>query len=241
MEINNKTIILTGAARVGKSVAQHLLSKNAKLAVTYFTKPPEFDFDYDISKVSFIRADLTNQKDVANVVATTLKKFGRIDGLVHMAANYERTPWAQLNEEAWDKSMKPIVQSSFLLSKAVGDELLKSTEEVKGKMILVSDWSVLTQPYKDYLPYNVAKAAVVGLTKSLAKELAPGVAVNCIAPGPILKPDNLTGQENEEVLSNTPLHRWGGPDEIAKAVIYFLETDFVTGQVLYVDGGRSIA
>ena len=127
------------------------------------------------------------------------------------------------------------------MSKAVGDQLLKNPGDIKGKIILFSDWSVQSQPYKDYLPYNVAKSAVEGLTKSLAKELAPGVMVNCIAPGPILKPADLPDVENAEALRNTPLGRWGGAYEITKAVLFLIDSDFVTGQVLAVDGGRSLA
>ena len=112
---------------------------------------------------------------------------------------------------------------------------------VKGKMIFFSDWSVLTRPYKDYLAYNVAKSAVVGLTKSLAKELAPNILVNAIAPGPMLRPPDLTEEENKEVLHGTLLKRWGGAEEIVKGVCYLLEADFVTGQILTIDGGRTIA
>lgn len=241
MEIDNKTIVLTGAARIGKTVAESLLKKGAKLAVVYFTSEPIFDFEYDKSKVLFVKADLTKPEDVAKVMTETLKKFKKIDGLVHMAASYIRTPWGEINDQTMQKSMWSILRSAVLMSKAVGDELLKNKGDIKGKIILFSDWSVLNQPYKDYLPYNVAKTAVIGLAKSLAKELAPGVLVNCIAPGPILKPDNLTADENEEVLNNTPLRRWGGPEEIAKAVLFLLDSDFTTGQVLFIDGGRSIA
>src|SRR5207244_3270807 len=100
------------------------------------------------------------------------------------------------------------------------------------KMIFFSDWSVLARPYKDYLAYNVAKSAVVGLTKSLAKELAPHVLVNAIAPGPILRPPGLTEEENKEVLSHTLVNKWGGAEEIARGVLYLLESDFVTGHIL---------
>ena len=100
---------------------------------------------------------------------------------------------------------------------------------------------MLARPYKEYLAYNVAKSAVVGLTKSFAKELAPHVLVNAIAPGPMMRPPDLTDEENEEVLAGTLLKKWGGAEEIARGVVYLLESDFVTGQVLTIDGGRSIA
>jgi len=233
MELKNKIIILTGAARIGLDVAKALLEIGAKLSVAYNNHKPDLGSD-----VLYIKADLTSPSDVANVVSETKKHFGRIDGLVHMAANYERTPWAEINDETMQASMWAILRTAVLMSKAVGDELLKNNS---GKIVLISDWSALTQPYKDYLPYNVAKSSIQGLTKSLAVELAPNIAVNCIAPGPILKPDNLTDEENAEVIKNTPLARWGGADEVSKAVLYLLDSNFVTGQVLYVDGGRSIA
>lgn len=232
MELQDKVIILTGAARIGIDVAKALSEKGAKLVVTYLNSQPKLQAG---PNVIFIKADLSNAADVARVVAEAKNQFGKIDGLIHMAAIYPRTPWAQLTEKDWDTNMNVIAKSAFLISKAAADQM------TDGKIILFSDWSVLNQPYKDYLPYNVAKSAIVGLTKSLAKELAPKITVNAIAPGPILKPKDLPDEDNAEVLKNTPLARWGGEHEISKAVLYLLDSDFVTGQVLYVDGGRSLA
>src|SRR3989344_551891 len=232
MQLKDKVFILTGAARIGVDVANELTKQGAKLAVTYMsTKSAVGDLQ--------IQADLTNPLDVLRVVSETKQRFGKVDGLIHMAANYKRTPWKDLNEQTWNDSMRPIARTAFLMTKAVGDELLQNPSG--GKIILISDWSVLTQPYKDYLPYNVAKSAVEGLTKSLAKELAPKIAVNCIAPGPILMPPDLSAEDNAEVMKNTPLEKWGGAHEITKAVLYLLDAEFVTGQILFVDGGRSIA
>ncbi len=229
MDLNNKIIILTGAARIGVDVAKSLLNKGVKLAVTYLNNKP------DLGDVLYIKADLSKKQDVDNVVTEAKKYFGSIDGLVHMAAIYPKTPWKTVSEIDWDTNIDVIAKSAFLMSRAVVAEMRE------GKIIFFSDWSVLDQPYKDYLPYNVAKSAVVGLTKSLAKELAPKISVNAIAPGPILKPADLSDEDNAEVMKNTPLMRWGGEHEISKAVLYLLDADFVTGQVLYVDGGRSIA
>ncbi len=228
MEIKDKVFILTGAARIGVDVAKELTARGAKLTTTYLTT------ESDVGDLK-IKADVSKPDEVARVVSETKAKFGRIDGLIHMAAIYQKTPWKSLAEADWNKNMDVIAKSAFLMSKAAGDEM------TIGKIILISDWSVLTQPYKDYLPYNVAKSAIEGLTKSLAKELAPKIMVNCIAPGPILKPADLSDADNAEVLKNTPLGKWGGAHEITKAVLYLLDSDFVTGQILYVDGGRSIA
>ncbi len=257
MNINGKVIILTGAARVGKSVARVLHGRGAHLVIPYLHSPPEEgeirsgSRDKTNPKIIPVRVDLSLEDDVKRLLAETKKQLGRVDCLVHMAAIYKKTPWNTLGEKDWNLSMDIIAKSTYLLGKLVGDELLKNDGDdvlesgrivgkVKGKIITISDWSVLTRPYKDYLPYNAAKGAVVALTKSLAKELAPYILVNSVAPGPILRPSDLSEEENREVMSATPLGRWGGAEEIAKAIIYFLEADFVTGQILAVDGGRTI-
>lgn len=237
METKNKTFILTGAARIGKFVAEDLLAKGANLVISYRDREPEIKKS---DAVLFVKADLTNESEVKNLLKQGKDKFGEISGLIHMAANYDRVPWSKLDLEAWNRSMDPIAKSAFVTCKLVADDMLNNPGDNKGKIVLISDWSVLNQPYKDYLAYNVAKSAVVGLTKSLAKELAPGIAVNCVAPGPIIRPPDLSDAENQEVLDTTPLKRWGGGEEISKAIMYLIDSDFMTGQVLYVDGGRSI-
>ena len=233
MDLNNKTIIITGAARIGQEVAKALKNNGANLVITYFKDAKEAESGFGV------QADVSKKEDVQKVINEAKKKFGKIDGLIHMAAIYERAPWNTLNEQIWDKNMNIIAKSTFLFGKILGDEMLK--DKVDGRIIFFSDWSSLIRPYKDHLAYNAAKSAVVGLTKSFAKELAPHVLVNAIAPGPMLRPPDLTDEENEEVLAGTLLKRWGGAEEIARGVVYLLESDFVTGQVLTIDGGRSIA
>jgi NAD(P)-dependent dehydrogenase (short-subunit alcohol dehydrogenase family) len=236
MDINGKTIIITGAARIGQEVAKALKEKGANLVITYLNSLKEAgDLGFPV------QADVSKKEDVVRVVEAAKKEFRRVDVLVHMAAIYEKSEWDVLDEKHFDKNMNVIAKSSFLFGKILGDEFLKNEGEVKGKMIFFSDWSSLARPYKDYLPYNVAKTAVVGIVKSLAKELAPHVLVNAIAPGPILKPPSLTDEENKEVMSGTLLKRWGGAEEIAKGVLYLLDADFVTGHILTIDGGRTIA
>ena len=236
MELKNKTIILTGAARIGQDVAKALKQAGVNLVITYLKDSKEAG-DFGLP----VQVDVSKEKDIVRLIKITQEKFGQIDGLVHMAAIYEKSPWDSLDEQAFDRNMNIIAKSTFLMGKLVGDQMLKNSGDTKGNMIFFSDWSVLTRPYSDYLPYNAAKSAVVGLTKSLAKELAPGVLVNTIAPGPMVRPADLTDQENEEVLAGTLLKRWGGAEEITKGVLYLLQSNFVTGTVLTIDGGRTIA
>lgn len=236
MDLKNKTFILTGAARIGQTIAQELKNRGANLVITYLKNESEAG-DLGLP----VQADISKKEDIVRVVAFAQEKFGSVDGVIHMAAIYEKSLWENMNEEAWEKNMNIIAKSSYLLGKIAGDQILKNAGDVKGKMIFFSDWSVLTRPYKEYLAYNVAKSAVVGLTKSLAKELAPHILINAIAPGPIIRPPDLTDAENEEAMAGTLLKRWGGADEIAKGVLYLLDADFVTGQILTIDGGRTIA
>ena len=235
MQLKNKTIIITGAARIGQNVAQALKDKGANLVIAYFNDPKEAELGFGV------QADVSKQEDIERMVSQAVEKFGRVDALIHMAAIYEKSEFENLNEEQWQKNMDVIAKSSYLFGKIAGDQMLKNDGEVKGKMIFFSDWSVLTRPYPEYIAYNSAKSAVVGLTKSFAKALAPGILVNAIAPGPMLRPADLDDKENEEVLANTLLKRWGGAEEITKGVLYLLEADFVTGTILTIDGGRTIA
>ncbi len=237
MDIKGKTIIITGAARIGQAVAKELKIRGANLVITYFKDEAEAGPFATLA----VQADVSKKGDVERVVKTAKEKFGSVDAVIHMAAIYEKSLWDNLGEKDWDKNMNVIAKSAFLFGKIAGDEMLKNTGDVKGKIIFFTDWSVLTRPYTEYLAYNAAKCAVVGLTKSFAKELAPGILVNAIAPGPMLRPPDLTDEENEEVLSKTPLKRWGGAEEIAKGVLYLLDADFVTGQILTIDGGRTVA
>lgn len=236
MDISGKTIIITGAARIGQKVAEELKSKGANVAVVFFNNPTEAaNFDFGVP------ANVSKKEDVMNVVKSVKERFGRVDGLVHMAAIYERTEWGKADENSWNKNMDIIAKSCFLFGKILGEEMSKNEGDIKGKMIFFSDWSVLARPYKEYVAYNAAKSAVVGLTKSFAKEFAPHILVNAIAPGPILRPPDLTDEENREVLAGTLLQRWGGAEEIAKGVCYLFDADFITGHILTIDGGRTIA
>lgn len=248
MNIEGKTIILTGARRIGQSVAEELAKKGANLAITYRSSKEESETMCQACiatgvKAAPFMADLSKESDIKRVVAEILEKFGKINGLVHMAANYPKTPWDSLTEEAFNTTFDVISKSTFLLGKIVGDALLKNNAEnnIKGKMVFFSDWAANRAPYKDYSPYLAAKGSVETFTKVFAVELAPNITVNCIAPGPIWRPPDLTAEEDKEVAAHTLLKPWPGPEEISKAVLYFIDADFVTGVILPVDGGRSIA
>ena len=180
-------------------------------------------------------ADLSKEEDIKRVITQIKERLGKVDGLVHMAANFPQTAWEDVKGSDFDNEFQIITKSAAMLGKYVAEEM------EDGRIVFISDWAANRAPYKNFAPYLIAKGAIDTVTRVLAVELAPKVSVNDIAPGPILKYEGLTDEENEEVMNRTPLKRWGGAEEIAKAVIYLLEADFVTGVILPVDGGRSIA
>jgi NAD(P)-dependent dehydrogenase (short-subunit alcohol dehydrogenase family) len=242
MDPKGRVALITGGARIGQVVADVLAKRGCSLALTYRGSRGAADATAAAAKAvgvraTVIRADATNEADVIAAVGETVKALGRLDILVNMAAIYEKTPdpSGALFSTIQDANAK----SAFLYSTYCAPAMKQNGA---GRIINFSDWLPVTgRPhYKDYVPYYVSKASVAALTQALALQLAPEILVNAIAPGPILAPPNLTPKENAQVIEATPLARWGGAEEIAKTVMFFVESDFVTGEFIRVDGGRHL-
>jgi NAD(P)-dependent dehydrogenase (short-subunit alcohol dehydrogenase family) len=239
-----KVALVTGAARrVGKSIALALAERGAHVVITYNTSAAEAQVTLrEIEALgvhgSALQGDITRSDDVNTIVQQILDRFGRIDILVNNASNYYKTPFASLTEAEWDDLVGTNLKGTFLVSKRVGDEMLKAGS---GKIINLADWAGF-RPYKDYIPYCVAKAGVIALTQALAKTLAPDIQVNAIAPGPVMLPDDFSESLRDAVIRATPLKRLGTPLDIARTVMFLVEgSDFITGAIIPVDGGRLIA
>ena len=236
--------LITGGARIGQAVAKALADRGAHLILTYHTskKSAEESASYAKSKgrkVLIIKSDLTLKKDLADIVFKVKRAFGRLDILINMASVYERTPLKTLNLKEWDQSINSNLKHVYCLSLKAAELMKKSGS---GRIVNFADWTAASKRprYKDLVPYYVAKTGVMGLTEALALELAPGILVNAIAPGPIVPARGMGKKETKEVIQATPLKRWGGSEEIAKAVLFLIETDFVTGECIRVDGGRHL-
>jgi NAD(P)-dependent dehydrogenase (short-subunit alcohol dehydrogenase family) len=250
VDLNGKTALITGGARFGPAVAEALAAKGCAVAVSYHTsKTAALDTAHRVEalKVSAlaVEADLRRDKDIDALIETVDKTFGRLDVLIHMASVYMETPLEDLSsvsstgEGPWRESLDVHLNAAYRLSLLAAPLMRRNGG---GRIVHFADWtSASGRPrYGARLPYYVFKSGVKALTEALALELAPDIIVNAVAPGPILPPEGLPAEEAEEVVTHTPLKRWGGADEIAKAVLFLVDSDFVTGECLRVDGGRHL-
>jgi NAD(P)-dependent dehydrogenase (short-subunit alcohol dehydrogenase family) len=184
-----------------------------------------------------LKADARNADEIEAAVKETAKALGRLDILINMASTYVKTP--NPTEAEWQDAIDSNAKSAFLFSTHAAP-IMK--ERGAGRILNITDWLPIggRPRYKGYVPYYTSKAAVAALTQSLALELAPEILVNAIAPGPILAPPDFTAEETSRVIEATPLRRWGGGEEIAKTALFLIETEFVTGECIRVDGGRHL-
>jgi pteridine reductase len=240
MDLKGKVALITGAGRrIGRAIALELANHGATIAVHYRTSHAEADAAVAEIKTNggharTFRANLEHVAEIEQMLSEILDAFRRIDILVNSASIFAPTPLEQITERDWDANLDTNLKAPFFLSKFAGAAMRK---QGAGKIINLGDWAGI-RPYKDYLPYSVSKSGMIGLTKALAKELAPEVQVNCIALGMVTPPENYTKEEVERLISRTLTKKIGTPEDVARAVIFFCETDFATGVVLPLEGGR---
>jgi len=245
MELVNRVALVTGGRRVGAVVATELARAGADVALVYRTSRSEADTTADAirslgRRAVVIAGDLASPDACERVVDETVRELGRIDVLVSMASRYEAKPLDDLTVDDWDEQLAVDLRASWLCAKAAVPHMRRVRG---GRIINVGDWVAASgRPrYRGYLPYYVAKAGVVALTEALALELASDqILVNAIAPGPIIAPEGTSDDEFTKVERATPLGRWGGEIEVAKIVLALIDSDFVTGETIRVDGGRHL-
>ena len=244
MELTGKVALITGGKRIGAVVAAALAKGGADVALVYNRSRAEADETAASVRAAgrraiTVQADVTSADDCRRLVGAAVAELGRLDILINMASLYASKPFDDLTEADWDRQLSVDLRASFLCAHAAAAQMKKSG----GRIINFADWLVASgRPrYAGYLPYYVAKAGVKALTEALATELAADqILVNAIAPGPILAPPEMSAEESASVAKSTPLGRWGGEAEIAKAVLFLVGTDFVTGETIRVDGGRHL-
>jgi NAD(P)-dependent dehydrogenase (short-subunit alcohol dehydrogenase family) len=245
MDLSSRVVLITGGKRIGATVAAALAARGADVALSYRGSRDEAEATAAAvtalgRRAIVVRADVAKPDDCRRIVAETVAAFGRVDVLVNMASVYARRDYDALTDDDWDRSLAVDLRGAHLCAQAAVPHMRAAGG---GRIVNFTDWVAASRRprYTGYVPYYVAKMGVIALTEALALELAKdGILVNAVAPGPILAPPDLSDEENEAVERATPLGRWGGPDEIAKAVLLLVETDFITGEVIRVDGGRHV-
>jgi NAD(P)-dependent dehydrogenase (short-subunit alcohol dehydrogenase family) len=237
-----KEALVTGAAkRIGRSVALRLASEDADVVVSYRNSKDEADnvvaqIEAMGRRAMAVRADVAKRTDVNALFEAADKEFGRLDILVNNAGMFFSAKFEELTEEQWDEILDANLKSQFLCCQAATPMLRRSGQ---GRIInFASLGGLLAWP--SYTHYCVSKAGVIMLTRCLARALAPEITVNAIAPGTISFEGDAP-ELAEGFIHRAPLHRTGTPKDIEDAVVFLAQSAFVTGQVMVVDGGRSIA
>lgn len=237
MDPKGKVALITGGARIGQAVAQALAARGCDLAMTYRSSRDAAEAAANSARATgvralVIRADATDEAQVSAAVQATASQLGRLDILVNSAANFVQKEFARTTEKEWSESLDTNLKAPFFCSQAAAP-LLKKTN---GCIINFADVGGILG-WTGYIPHSISKAGVIMLTKCLAKELAPEVRVNAIAPGTITLPDDAPELE-ANFIKQAPLKRGGRPDDIIDAVVYLATAKFVTGHTLVIDGGR---
>ena len=240
----NKTILITGAAqRIGKEIALSFFNKGWDIVIHFNSSRLEAEALADkmnserSNSAMIVQANIDNADEVTKLVKKTLSKNSRIDALINNASTFYPTPIGTFSEENWNALMGSNLKAPLFLIQSFHKELEKN----QGFIINITDINV-DKALINHSIYLAAKSGLQTLTKSLAKELAPNIRVNAIAPGAILEPPNIewTTEQKKNIIHAVPMNRMGTEKDIVDAAMYLSEAEYVTGQILNIDGGKSL-
>ncbi len=245
MQLTGRVSLITGGRRIGAAVAAALARAGSDVGLVYFSSRAEAEETAQVvealgRRAVLMQGDLREPDVCERVIEDLVEALGRIDVLVNMASLYRARPVDEISVGDWDAQLAVDLRATWLCSRAAIPHMRRFRG---GRIINFSDWVARSgRPrYPGFLTYYVAKAGVIALTEALALELAVDqILVNAIAPGPIVAPEGTTAEEFATVERATPLGRWGGEVEIAKAVLSLVDSDYITGETIRVDGGRHV-
>jgi pteridine reductase len=243
--VGNKVVLITGGARrVGAGIARYLHARGWQILLHYRASAQAAQALADelnairADSVSVYSLDLLLIERLPELVAAAVAQFGRLDAVVNNASSFFPTPVGEFTESAWLDLLGSNLKAPLFLAQAAAPELRKT----RGAIVSIADIHV-ERPFPEHTLYTVAKAGLVAMTKSLARELAPEIRVNAVAPGANIWPDDggiFTQKKQDEILGSIPMGRIGRPDDLAQAIHFLLEAPYLTGVILPVDGGRSV-
>jgi pteridine reductase len=236
-----RALVTGGAKRVGRSIALALARQGMRLALHYHSSRSDAEKTLEgvralSADALLLAADLSDRDAARTLVDRAVTALGGLDLLVLSAANFERIALDAVDDAAWDRSLGLNLASQF----AIAQRALPALRAARGSIVFITCSSAST-PFRNHLPYVVAKGGLKQLMRVLALEAAPDVRVNAVAPGTVLPPESLDPASVERLAQSVPLRRTGVPDDVAEAVVYLARAPFVTGQEIAVDGGRAVA
>ena len=236
-------LITGGVKRLGFTIARAIAAEGAEIIVTYFQSAPA-EVKRAVAELEragaetahAYKCDLASLKSLRAFCAALERKHPRIDYLVNSAATFPREKFFEASPATFDATFALNARAPFFLSQYVA---IGMKRDGFGRIINIADVAAYL-PWPSYLAYSMSKAAVVAMTKGLAKALAPEILVNAIAPGPVLLPEHYDSMDLKKAVEPTVLKRQGAPEDVASAVVFLLQSDYITGSTLPVDGGRMI-
>jgi NAD(P)-dependent dehydrogenase (short-subunit alcohol dehydrogenase family) len=243
--LTGKGVLITGGKRIGAAIAVALAGRGMPIALSFNRSRAEAEavaanVQAGGGRAFIYQSDLSKGPEARTLVDRAANDLGRVDALINMASVYSSVAFEDIDEHVFDSVVNVDLRAAYLCSRAAVPHM---RAQGGGRIINFTDWVARSgRPrYKGFLPYYVAKHGVIGLTEALALELAEDhILVNAVAPGPILAPPETTDEEYKAVEAATPLGRWGGEEEIVAAVLFLLETEFMTGETIRIDGGRHL-
>ena len=241
MDLRGRVALVTGAGqRVGRAIALALAARGMKVAIHHHESAAGAEETAELARRAGgdgwpVRADLRTADAAERLVRDTAAHFGTLDALVNSAAVMMRTPVADVTAEQWDTMMALNLRAPFFCARAAAAVM----GDRGGAIVNIADLAGL-EAWPAYVPHGISKAGVIQMTRALARTLAPHIRVNAVAPGAVLLPPDWTDADAARLASTTPLGRIGTPGDVAQAVCFLLESDYVTGDTLIVDGGRHI-
>ena len=240
MNPTGKTALITGGAhRVGKAITLALARAGANVVVNYHSSAQAAEETAaEVRALGVqalpIQADIADVAQVEAMVGLAEEQLGGVDILVNSASLYWETPFPTDNHDGWRRVTGIGVDGPYFCANAVAPGMLAKGE---GAIVNITDLSAF-EPWPNFIAHSVSKAAIMALTRQLALELAPTVRVNAVAPGPVLPPSDYSPERIARTADKTLLGRWGTPQDVAEAVLYFVQADYVTGNILFIDGGE---
>lgn len=241
MDLAGRTALVTGAGhRIGRAIALSLAERGMRVAIHFHAAAAPAEETLSLARAAggegaLFQSDLRQGDSAPRLVADVVARFGALDVLVNSAAVMKRTPFGSIDAGQWDDIMHINLRAPFLLAQAAAPHL----RAARGVLVNIADLAAF-ETWPAYLPHCLSKAGVVTMTRALARVLAPEVRVAGVAPGTVLLPDDWRLEDAEHLRRTTPLERNGSPADVTSTVRFILDSDYLTGETIIVDGGRHV-